>query len=721
MKAREMLKLASMLAGVMGLWTAVAFAQAQRTEPGTNEQVFQLPALSVEAQRLDSLTVPSKAQARQELREVPGNTGLIETETVRKGRSGSLAEILQQSPSIYSVSRFGGSEDRLSIRGSGITQTWESRGVRLLRNGLPLTEADGLTRSQLVDPLIVQRAEVYPGANALEYGAATLGGAINLITPTGYTADTLTAHLEAGSDAWSRAQLASGQVLGDSGLDYFASVSGLHQNGFRKASDEEQSVQFYGNLGYRASTWAEHRLHFTYMKQDLELPGSLTKDQVKDDPEQANNLWRRSRGQRNFDPLLRLDWQSALTLSPDTRLDLGASWQHLEMFHVLPSFLFSPGAPQSQVLTLNSNDTSLNARLRSQGQWLGLTQKLTLGARAAHGETETDYFVSRFGTTSKGAKARTEDGRALTVEFFAEDRIAVSEALTLILGGQWAYAQRKVKTNQVDPAQPLGGGFTGDGDYAQLNPKIGLIYQITPAAQLFGNVSRSFEPPSLSELANTVTGKPLDSQDAWTVELGSRGHWGNLDWQLAGYYAWLDREILVTETPPGTGNFATANADQTIHTGLELGLAYHQPLNWLGADQLTTRVNYTLNEFSFDDDPAFGDNRLPGIPEHVIRVELSYRHPSGFYLTPSVDINAGKAFVDFANTLQNNPYAIVNLRTGFDHPAGWTVFLEAENLANERYASNTGVIADASSGSGNPAVFNPGRPLSVFGGFEVRF
>lgn len=120
-----------------------ALAQAQSTEPGTDGEVFELPALCVEAQQPESLTVPSKAQVRQELRKVPGDTGLIEAETAHKGRAGSLAEILQQPPSIYSESRFDGSEDRLSIRGSGITQTFRSRGVRLWHSGLPLTEADG--------------------------------------------------------------------------------------------------------------------------------------------------------------------------------------------------------------------------------------------------------------------------------------------------------------------------------------------------------------------------------------------------------------------------------------------------------------------------------------------------------------------------------------------------------------------------------------------------
>jgi len=48
-----------------------------------------------------------------------------------------------------------------------------------------LIEADGFTRTQFVDPLLIRYAAVYPGANGLEHGAATLGGAVNLVVLLG--------------------------------------------------------------------------------------------------------------------------------------------------------------------------------------------------------------------------------------------------------------------------------------------------------------------------------------------------------------------------------------------------------------------------------------------------------------------------------------------------------------------------------------------------------
>ncbi len=680
-----------------------------------------LDPIEVAADRPGSLTQPDAEAAREALRQVPGNTSLITTEDVRKGRVGSIEDILDRSPSVYIQSRFGGSEQRLSIRGSGLTQTFESRGVRLLRNGLPLNEADGFTRNQLVDPLIIQHAEVYPGANALTYGAATLGGAINLVTPTGYTADRFTAHLEGGSDAWFRGQAAAGGVWEGTGLDGYASLSGLHQNGFRDANDAEDTIQFYTNVGYRASERQEHRLHFTYFEQDLELPGSLTKDQVDDDPEQPNTLWQSAPAVRDFEPLLRVDWQSAFGLGADTELDLGASWQYLDMFHILPSFQFAPGAPRSQILDLERHDLSFNTRVQTLQQAFGLDQEITAGSRLAYGDGETDFLISPANSKARGPKARVEEGEAWTLELFAEDRIALRPDLHLVLGAQWAYARREARTRQLDPTEPLGGGFNGEDDYSQFNPKLGFTWQAIPEAQLFGNFSRSFEPPTIIELADVQGTDTLDAQRAWTVELGSRGRSGRLGWQLAGYYAWVDDEILIVESPPGSGEFAVSNADDTVHAGIELGLDYTQPLGLLGADRLDARVNYTFNAFRFDDDPSFGDNDLPGIPEHVLRAELAYRHASGFYLAPNIDVAAGDAFVDFANTLENDSYAIVNLRAGYDHPAGWSLFLEAENLADKNYASHTSVIADASASFGPPAVFNPGRPRSFFGGVEYRF
>jgi len=227
-------------ATVMG-WLMMTAAGQQPDRTNAPAEEMELETLEVEAAPRSS-TVPDLEGSRERVRKVPGNAQVIDGEKARDGRFGNLEDILELSPSVFIESRFGGSEERISIRGSAVTQTFESRGIRMLRNGLPLNEADGFFRNGLIDPLIVQQTEVYPGANAFEYGAATLGGAVNLITPTGYTADRFTARLEGGSDAWTRGQIAGGGVLGDTGIDGYASLSGLSQNGFREAQDEENTV-----------------------------------------------------------------------------------------------------------------------------------------------------------------------------------------------------------------------------------------------------------------------------------------------------------------------------------------------------------------------------------------------------------------------------------------------------------------------------------------------
>ncbi|WP_290652203.1 Plug domain-containing protein [Aquisalimonas sp.] len=156
--------------------------------------------------RLPASTLPIAEETAAELERVPGGVSLVDLDTVREGRTANLEDAFGTTPGVYARSRFGQDETRLSIRGSGPTQTFNNRGIRLLRDGLPVTEADGNTRNQLMDPLTVDHIAVYRGANAMGYGAATLGGAINMVSPTGYGSDPLTLRAETGSFGYQRLQ-----------------------------------------------------------------------------------------------------------------------------------------------------------------------------------------------------------------------------------------------------------------------------------------------------------------------------------------------------------------------------------------------------------------------------------------------------------------------------------------------------------------------------------
>jgi outer membrane receptor protein involved in Fe transport len=106
-------------------------------------------------------------------------------------------------------------ESQISIRGSGLRNNFHARGVNLLVNGMPYRNADGFTDFESLELLNTESIEVYKGGNALRYGGATLGGAINLETKTGYTASPVGLVAEGGSYGFLKAQLSSGSTIGN--------------------------------------------------------------------------------------------------------------------------------------------------------------------------------------------------------------------------------------------------------------------------------------------------------------------------------------------------------------------------------------------------------------------------------------------------------------------------------------------------------------------------
>ena len=127
---------------------------------------------------------PVVGDARQRLSETPGAVSVISAESYQKRFAIALDDMLRDAPGVYAQRKWGG-DIRISIRGSGIGNANHNRGLLIAQDGLPLNEADGYGDSQSIDPLIARYTEVYRGGNALRFGGALLGGAVNVVTPTG--------------------------------------------------------------------------------------------------------------------------------------------------------------------------------------------------------------------------------------------------------------------------------------------------------------------------------------------------------------------------------------------------------------------------------------------------------------------------------------------------------------------------------------------------------
>jgi iron complex outermembrane receptor protein len=116
------------------------------------------------------------------------------------------------------------------------------------------------------------------------------------------------------------------------------------------------------------------------------------------------------------------------------------------------------------------------------------------------------------------------------------------------------------------------------------------------------------------------------------------------------------------------------------------------------------------------DDRSFGNNDLPGAPEHYVRAELRYDHRSGAWIAPGVEVVPHGYFVTSENDARTQAYTLFTVRTGYDYrPWKLGVFFEARNLTNATYASS--VVVDAA----NKRFYEPGDGRAFYGGLEWRW
>ena len=210
---------------------------------------------------------------------------------------------------------------------------------------------------------------------------------------------------------------------------------------------------------------------------------------------------------------------------------------------------------------------------------------------------------------------------------------------------------------------------------------------------------------------------PVQVQDAWTAEIGTRGRRGAFASDLTAYRSQIDGEILNFIVVPDI-HAATFNADRTIHQGIEAGLDWHVPVE-IADGSLLLRQTYNWSDFRFDGDARWGDNRLPVVPGHQYRAELTWRHRSGLFVTPSVEWRISQPYVDYANTLKAPDYALLGLTAGFDLREGLSVYVDARNLTDERYVGEFSAVTDARTAA--TSVFFPGEGRSVFVGLRLAY
>ena len=179
---------------------ATRAARVQRTTPAPTPQVStsEPQGNSLQTPPGGSLTVPTTEQARAIIDRTPGGVEVVPDTAFKNGPANTIRDVLGWVPGVLTQTRWG-PDGRISIRGSGLSRSFGNRGINRYMDGIPINTADGLFDLFEIDPTAYRYVEVYKGANALRYGANSLGGAINFVMPTGRDASPFEARFDAGS------------------------------------------------------------------------------------------------------------------------------------------------------------------------------------------------------------------------------------------------------------------------------------------------------------------------------------------------------------------------------------------------------------------------------------------------------------------------------------------------------------------------------------------
>jgi iron complex outermembrane receptor protein len=636
------------------------------------------------------------AAARARLARTPGAVAVVAAETYENRLAIGFPDLLAWVPGVLSNKRYG-EESRLSIRGSGIDQSYHQRGVLLAQDGVPFADADGFSDFQKVDALGARTIEVYKGGNALRFGGAQLGGAINLVTPNGRTAESENLlRVEGGSFGTIRGTGAIAREFGD--WDVYAAVSALSADGYRVHSAQDQ---LRGTLNIGRSFGDDREVRLIVYGADIqqEVPGTLSLTDALNNPEKAGagvvaNQWARDQTVGRVSLQTRWRFDDALTFEG------GLYATSTDLHHPIPIVIDQAVRTQGAF-----------GRFDWTGEVGGHKADLFFGVAYRQGTNDQGLFVNAGG--ANGFQFGKGHQEASGLDVFAEGRWFATDSLALVLGGSWGQATRDYE-DRLNPAN------NASKDFDWFAPRLGLLWESESGIQIYANLTRSVEPPHYGALVQSPYPGfvPVEAQKAWTAEIGTRGRAGAFIWDVAFYRAELEGELLSFNAVTGYPA-AFFNAGDTVHQGIEASLDWRIIDGKPGDSALVLRQTYAWSDFRFQGDPIYRDNRLPVAPQHQYRVALKYEDASGFFIEPSLDWRPGEVWVDYANTLKAPGYTLVNLDLGWTFANGVTLFVDGRNLTDERYVAEFGAVTDARIAP--TTVFYPGEGRSVFGGVALRF
>lgn len=645
----------------------------------------------------------------------PFALSVVRPDSARPGqRHTAVDETLALVPGLSATNRNNPSQDpRLSIRGFGARSAFGVRGVRVLRDGMPLTLPDGQTPLDYLSLESVGTVEVMRGSASALYGNSS-GGVVDLRTEAPSKSRlSLEGRQWLGDRRFLRSTVAASGTSGKSG--YIGDVSLTSGDGSRNHSRHRATSGFAraeydgGNTGLSLTVLA--------LRSPLaENPGALTLEEMRADPERA-------------DPSsVRRDARKSVS-----QVQVGASVARRGGGTELTFSAFGGARSLDNPLTfaiveIGRHSFGASGNARTSSRFFGFRHGLLAGIDLQFQNDLRRNYVTCADTIPLAFPTpgcpRVDDERGVvtldqrelvsSAGAYLSDEVRISERLYATAGIRADNVRFEVRDRLKAADNP---DDSGKRSLAAVSPIAGFVARIDPMNSVYANFSAAFETPTATELGNQPDGsaginRSLEPQRSRTVEVGAKGYAGDVFRYDAAVFATSVRDELVPfEIAGSNGRRFFRNAGRTRRRGAEVGAEVTT-----GVLSLSAAYNYAAFNFvKFGEGTSdYSGNEIPGIPRHRMQAAVRLARGGGFMVAETE--LSGPTFVDDANTARAQGYVVSHLRLGMSRLAAMTrtaVVAGVRNMFDRTYAASLSVNA------ARGRYFEPASSRNVFVGVTV--
>jgi iron complex outermembrane recepter protein len=646
----------------------------------------------------------------------------------------SISDILQDSPGIAEKQGNGPRDIGISIRGSNANNSFGIRNIQVLEDGFPVTQPDGLSRTDLTDPHAYQSIDVFRGPNSVMFGNFATGGAIDFHTRSGSDIRGVDIGTDVGGYGYLNNYFAIGDATKEADVSVFA--SDVRGNGY--IANSAFNTATVNSLARFAVTPDDT---FTLKIIDNEvatsLPIRLSLNQFQQNPFQKGCTSAVGAAPGCATVNLSAFGISAEGVAQsaseadlgrhDTRTVIGGRWEHNfdnDTTWRTQVVFDNKNIDQPTSSTSAIGDTpavNLLTDITRRSQLFGLDATYSVGAFYNYEVLNNDtYNIAPGG--SLGAMQSFYDGGHSNLGGRTREEITLGPNWTAVVGAGVERTEIQALNTAYEyttSGQTASTTLTSaDREFLNNAEEAALLYRPDAAWQFRGRVATGYGTPQASNLFVTAQGvagnnTQLQSQTNLGYDIGA-------DWKpssavklsVTGFYEFFHDE-LVTQSPGANLQSYTFNAPASEHRGVEVAADWRPAPGWRYTlaysydNQIFTDYIEQLSANNLTASFNRAGNKIPGVAPNELTTRLAYDQPDGPWrgLGGFVEVQAVDAFyIDNANLVKTPGYATLNLNLHYNvdiqdpYLKNVLLFAEVRNVLNQTYVASANNVSDSISG-----------------------